>query len=314
MIDRPIARRVQTRPMRAARLDVARYLTPQVIEINGIPRTYSVAPGPHPYAPLLLVLHGAGGTGTGMAALTDFHRRGPAAGYAMAFPDGWRNVWNDSRNAPRLAHREGIDDVAFLNALVARLVTERVTVPGPIFAAGMSNGALLAEHLARHQLLDLAGIALVAGGATVVSRQIRPTPSRPTAVLIFHGTADPIVTYSGGPIAAFGRLMQRRAARDPSLAGRGVSAAIEQVANDWVTANRGPANAQLTPLPCDLPVTRLHWQAAGGAPTTLYRIDGGGHTWPGGAQYLPRSIIGPVSRNLDATAIILDAFTAVHQS
>jgi polyhydroxybutyrate depolymerase len=40
----------------------------------------------------------------------------------------------------------------------------------------------------------------------------------------------------------------------------------------------------------------------------LYRIEGGGHTWPGGAQYLPARIIGPVASELDATGIMLQAF------
>jgi poly(3-hydroxybutyrate) depolymerase len=35
---------------------------------------------------------------------------------------------------------------------------------------------------------------------------------------------------------------------------------------------------------------------------------GGGHTWPGGAQYLPHRLLGPVARDLDATGIILDTF------
>jgi polyhydroxybutyrate depolymerase len=42
----------------------------------------------------------------------------------------------------------------------------------------------------------------------------------------------------------------------------------------------------------------------------LYRIRGGGHTWPGGAQYLPASIVGPVCRDIDATDVIWKFFKA----
>jgi len=38
----------------------------------------------------------------------------------------------------------------------------------------------------------------------------------------------------------------------------------------------------------------------------LYRIDGGGHGWPGARQYLPARLIGRTPQNLDATAIVLD--------
>jgi polyhydroxybutyrate depolymerase len=34
------------------------------------------------------------------------------------------------------------------------------------------------------------------------------------------------------------------------------------------------------------------------------RVDGGGHTWPGGAQYLPVAWIGHTNRDIDATETI----------
>jgi len=53
-------------------------------------------------------------------------------------------------------------------------------------------------------------------------------------------------------------------------------------------------------------VTRLTWSAPGCPPVTLYRMEGGGHGWPGGPQYLPTRVIGPIPRHLDATNILLD--------
>jgi poly(3-hydroxybutyrate) depolymerase len=32
----------------------------------------------------------------------------------------------------------------------------------------------------------------------------------------------------------------------------------------------------------------------------------GGHTWPGGPQYLPACLVGPIARDLDATGILLE--------
>ena len=40
------------------------------------------------------------------------------------------------------------------------------------------------------------------------------------------------------------------------------------------------------------------------------RIEGGGHGWPGGPQYLPARVIGPIPRHLDATGILLEMVTA----
>lgn len=36
----------------------------------------------------------------------------------------------------------------------------------------------------------------------------------------------------------------------------------------------------------------------------LYRIEGGGHTWPNGLQYLPEKILGKVCRDLNGSEVI----------
>jgi polyhydroxybutyrate depolymerase len=48
----------------------------------------------------------------------------------------------------------------------------------------------------------------------------------------------------------------------------------------------------------------------GGTEVVLYRIEGGGHTWPGGPQYFPQFLLGRVCRDIDATQVIWDFFKA----
>jgi polyhydroxybutyrate depolymerase len=279
-------------------------------------RSYWHAPAPRaasagaPAPPLLIVLHGAGGQGPGTAALSGLDRRGPEAGFFTVFPDGVARVWNDSRDATRLKRRAGVDDVAYLQMLVARLASEGRARGDRVYLAGISNGGLMSEHLARHALLPVAGIGLVAGPGTQTSRTAQPRPVRPAAVVMFSGTADPLVPYAGGPIG-FGR--GRRGRRDARGANgvRGVAVAAETVAADWAAANgmQGLAVAEQLPRASgDIPVTRISWRSAGRPPVVLYRIEGGGHTWPGGGQYLSARIIGPVARTLDATGVMLEEF------
>ena len=47
-----------------------------------------------------------------------------------------------------------------------------------------------------------------------------------------------------------------------------------------------------------------------GSEVVLVRLEGGGHTWPGGAQYLPEGLVGRVCRDFDATALIWQFFRA----
>ena len=191
-------------------------------------------------------------------------------------------------------------------------MNDHVARPGALFMTGISNGALLSEYLARQASLPIVGIAPVAGTGTESSRHAAPTPRQPARVVAFAGTDDPLVPYGGGPIGPLGRIAQRRSARGSSP-GRGLAAAAETVTADWAVANRcspEPVVERLAGAPGDLPVTKLTWQAPGRPAVELYRVEGGGHTWPGGAPYLPERIVGPIAKHLDATGIILQAFAA----
>ena len=110
-------------------------------------------------------------------------------------------------------------------------------------------------------------------------------------------------------------LMRRdRAGRGRGGNGRGVAVGAETVAGDWAAAIGAPPAPAKDVLaaggPGDLAVTRLRWSVPGQPEVVLHRIEGGGHTWPGGPAYLPERVIGPVARSLDATGLILGAFGA----
>jgi polyhydroxybutyrate depolymerase len=224
-------------------------------------------------------------------------------------------VWTDNRGAPRLRRRAGVDDVAFLQDLIAHLSALGVADPGRVALVGISNGAMMAEHVVRHGLVAAAALVLVAGGSSEASRTARPHPARPASVLLFEGTADPLIPYHGGPIGRFTRLGGSRDVlgdMGPEEGRRGIAVPAEQLAADWVAANGLPPTAFVDEPATvrDLPVTRLQWAAPAHPTVTLYRIEGGGHTWPGGPQYLPPRLVGPVARNLDATGIALQFVVA----
>lgn len=80
-----------------------------------------------------------------------------------------------------------------------------------------------------------------------------------------------------------------RADRPPHLARPGGGPTTEAIAND----------------PADLPIEKLTWPTTGN-PVELHKAVGGCHGWPGGPQYVPRFLIGRISRTFDATAVVLD--------
>jgi polyhydroxybutyrate depolymerase len=170
--------------------------------------------------------------------------------------------------------------------------------------------------VARHGLLPLAGLFLVSGTIREASRQAAPAPAQRTAVTLMAGTADPTVAYQGGPLRArgvAGWILRRRAARHGDLPSQRRTVPVETVARDWAAdwaAGNGitgePDSVRLPGQDGDPPAVPLTWSAPGCPPVVLYRIEGGGHGWPGGPQYLPARVIGPIPRHLDASEILLD--------
>jgi len=272
---------------------------------GGALRTYWTAPQPAPGAPLLVVLHGSGINGPQMAAWTGLAVRGPAAGFATVFPDAIGENWDDT-GCGRL---DGVDDGAFVAGLIDLLVAEGTAMAGVVFVAGLSNGAFFAERLARQGIVRATGIMLVSGTAREAGRQATPLPAHPSAMLCIEGTRDPLVPYAGGRASGPMAWLARRRVRRSLVATDRKVVAVETLTADWAAANgcsAPPTNEVVVREPGGLAVGRRTWSAGGRSRVVLYAIEGGGHGWPGGPQYVPALFIGRIDRSLDATGILLD--------
>ncbi|MCI0540572.1 MAG: hypothetical protein L0Z50_35680, partial [Verrucomicrobiales bacterium] len=114
-------------------------------------------------APLLLALHGGGGAGKSMQKLAGLNALSDKEGFIAVYPDGVDGHWNDGRGLDYRAHRENIDDVGFIAALIDRLGKDLNVDPGRVYVTGMSNGALFAHRLACEIPEKIAAIAPVEG-------------------------------------------------------------------------------------------------------------------------------------------------------
>ena len=293
------------------------------IEVAGVRRSYWLARSPRrdgrSAPPLLIALHGPGMDGRAMAWFTGLARRGPAAGITTVFPDGWKGAWHPAR--PPAGEPE-LDDARFLQELTTHLEGLGAARSWPVFLTGISQGARYAEHIARNGLLPVTGLFLVAGTAVESSRQLAPVPQLRASMILVIGTGDPTAPYEGGPLTRrglHGHIRKRRAVRHGERPGEDIVAGAEEVVADWAAGNgitvsgvsvtgtiARPLIEELPGPPGDLPVTRTSWRKPGCHPATLYRIDGGGHGWPGGPQFMPARAIGPTAKHLDATGLLLD--------
>ncbi len=265
-------------------------------------RTYTVVGeerGPAGRA-LVLVFHGSRQNGhvhrrfTG-GALDRLAADGDAV---VAYLDGHRGNWNDLRRGSYFpARQDGADDVAFARAAVARLEVTHGIERARVVAMGYSNGGQMVMRLL-HEAPELASAAvIVAAGMPVPENLLLADPlpaTRPVPVAVVHGTADPIVPYSGGEMKPWMQRMFRAC---------GATMSAPDTAA-YFAARNGIADAPVThdlPVGADegrrVSVTRSSHRAAGRPDVDLYTVRGGGHTVPP-ARPGPR-IVGRTARSID---------------
>lgn len=275
--------------------------TTEQLQAAGQARSYALhvpdgAPPPGGF-PLVLAFHGGGMQGAGMRRLTGLDAVADARRFIVAYPDGIDKHWNDGRGTIKNPQ----DDVGFVATLIDDVAAHQIVDRKRVFATGISNGALFAERLG----CDLAGrIAAIAPVAGTLPADIAPAckPAQPVAVLQIDGTADPIMPFGGGPVADFG--------------GRGEGGQVLSVARTvdfWARQDGCGMPDAPQPLAPRAPLdrTRILRTAYARCNVQLLTVEGGGHAWPGGAQYAPRLVIGAASRQIDASQAIADFFLAV---
>jgi len=232
-------------------------------------RTYLIAlPDGVIAPPLIVALHGGGGSPQQFARNSGLTEPALAAGYAIAYPAGTSRrgfglrVWN-AGYCCGYAPAAGVDDVGFLDRVIADAGRRFGVDTGRVYMTGMSNGAIMTQLYAARRPGRLRAIASVSG--TLDAAHDRP--DAPVPILHIHGTADDHVPYAGGQ-------------GESSL----TRTDFTSVADD-IAAFLRPFGGHLTRTDERRGghVERTIWRDGKGTPEVeLVTIDGGGHVWPGG--------------------------------
>lgn len=220
-------------------------------------------------APLLILLHGYGASGLLQESYFRLTREADARGFLYAIPDGTRDgggmrFWNATPACCDFG-RAGVDDVAYLTAIIDDVSARYSVDPRRVYLAGHSNGGFMAHRMACARADRVAAIVSLAGAAPAMSDC---SPSTRVSVLQVHGTEDSTIRYGGG-----------------STPGGGVyPGAVETVAG-WAARGQCDATLMMGAQVLDLDtglagnetrVARHHGCAAGGA-ADLWTIQGGAH-------------------------------------
>ena len=246
--------------------------------------------------PLLIALHGRLGTGKKMMKQTDFNAIADREEFIVIYPEGFKRGWADGRGITH-ADKRGVDDVAFIDKLI-KVLREKFSLDHTrIFIAGHSNGGFMVQRLAIERSLKFAAVAVIAATLSE-SLASRFTPSKPMPILFIHGTADPVTPYEGG--------------RQP---GGAKVLSVEDTVKVWTHfngCNETPEIQETHGLDSNNLVSVFTYRSCQNhTQVKLYRIEGGGHVWPGESERLSKSGVGTLSAGIDASEEIWKFFKSI---
>lgn len=242
---------------------------------------------PQTPTPLVISIHGYAEWPAHQAHTSRWNELADEQGFLVVYPSGtdfpkrWRTTGLPSTSGASEM------DVRFISDLIDQLEVDYNIDPARIYANGLSNGGGMSYLLACQLANRIAAVGGVAGAYTFPVDQCHP--SRPVPLIAFHGDADPVVPYLGGPSRSFDIPF-------PSVP-------------DWMEAwaERNQC-AQKTAFPREEEVFSVHYEGcAQNAEVIFYTIQGGGHTWPGGNP-LPAWLVGNTSQTISATELMWNFF------
>lgn len=243
-----------------------------------VPKGYDPS---HPTA-LVLNFHGRTVTALGEAAvahelLSGLYAKGDSAGFIVVNPQGLTQNGEQTWNAGLCCSPDkDRDDVGYVDAVIARLKQTLCIDDKRIFATGISNGGFMSHRLACERANVFAAVAPVAAYNTMPACK----PSRAIPLISFNGTSDPLVSYGWSSDSNQAWVARNGCNPTPSQ-----------------TFEKGDSR-------CD-----TNAGCKGGGQVAFCTVKGGGHTWPGGADFLSIGL-GKTTKDLSANDAMWDFFQA----
>ena len=203
--------------------------------------------------PLVIALHGRGGTAPDMALMSSFSIKADQEGFIVVYPQA---IWNDRTWTVISGDDGSLEDLAFLWDVIGFAVENLGADRDRVYVVGFSNGGGMAHRLGCALAEKLAGIATISGSYPVHENC---HPTAPLPVIAFHGTADIFVPYEGD-------LIQPH---------------ILEWAAAWANNNGcHPEQQMISELG---KLREENWaECDDEVSVVLYTIEGGEHFWPGG--------------------------------
>lgn len=239
--------------------------------------------------PVIFGFHAGFGTAESFENSSRLHLTARATEYITIYPQGYRRSWNAGACCGQ-AFKSQVNDIKFVQTILADIATLRTLDRRRIFATGFSTGAQMSYRVACDLSQDFAAVAPV--GAPLNPGPAGCHPTRPVPILHIHGLRDTVAPFAGGVGA---------------IAEAGTLPSIDKSISFWVEFN-GCKKTDLENLIAGAKCVE-HAGCRANAAVVLCTIDKLGHNWPGNTySALLERTMGPSVPDIDATDAVIDFF------
>ncbi len=256
--------------------------------------------------PILFGLHGGGGNYEQTIKFYNLNGLADKNGFIVIYPNAIGKSWTMRGFSSRAKGNDTtIDDIHFISVLLDTIIQHYNGDSTKVFTTGISRGGEFSLYLADKLSSRIIAIAPVCAS---VPKEFLKTYSfkHPTPVLLMNGTDDPLIPYNGG----FGKYLKT----DEPGEGFDMSStddlikkivSLDSCGSVVMVKNIADSDHDdgCTALKNEYQCTNSH--------VLFIKVINGGHTWPGGKQYLPKFIIGKVCRDFNAEDEIFNFFLSI---
>jgi polyhydroxybutyrate depolymerase len=208
--------------------------------------------------PLLFNFHGYGGTSSDHLSTADMRSLADQENFLLCYPQGSSDSYGFGYWNAALAggdNKSSADDIGFVSAMITSISSSYQVDSTRIYACGYSNGGMMSYFLGGSMSDKIAAIGSVSG----TMLEGNPDPVSPVPMINLHGTADSVLTYSGGD----------------------GSTSTTDTLLYWATKNGASTTPVLTNLNSgDFSVEKsVYSDSNGTAWVEHYKVINGGHVW-----------------------------------
>ena len=214
-------------------------------------------------APLVVTLHGYGGSAGGIQGYSGLDAQADEHGFAVVYPQAMVDTWGwRCWDVGYCSYAEGeLDDVGFVREVIELVRADQGL--DSVLVTGMSNGGDMTYRMACHAS-DIVDVTAPVAGCLMGWLADDCAPATPPPMLHIHGNADNITLWDGDPTYKAGGYYS-------TLDSIGFVAGLHET-TDYTTETDGDI------------IVHSWATAAESVPVQLYEIDGGRHDWPSGDE------------------------------